>query len=149
MTRLRIKLRVYPKYKTNHAHSLVISLTWLLCGWLVFEWVRTLQIGAQPSIRQRLPEETSFHYELQKTYLQIEREFVRNDLILYRFDFEDDCTFQDIEPLELHRKIVPRLQFPYANKTSLHPKLRVRFGTIDTESLVSQAVEEVVDRFVH
>ena len=115
--------------------------------------MRTLQIGAQPSIRQRLPEETPFHYELQKTYLQIERESVRNDLRLYRFDFEDDCTFQDIEPLELHRKIVPRLQLestmPYARKTSLHPKLRVRFGTIDTESLVSQAVEEVVDRFVH
>ena len=129
---------------------MVISLTWLLCGWLVFEWVRTLQIGAQPSIRQRLPEETPFHYELQKTYLQIEREFVRNDLILYIFDFEDDCTFQDIEPLELHRKIVPRLQLrPYARKTSLHPKLRVRFGIIDTELLASQAVEEVVDRFVH
>ena len=72
--------------------------------------MQTLQIGAQPSIQQRLPEETPFHYELQKTYLQIEREFVKNDLILYIFDFEDDCTFQDIEPLELHRKIVPRLQ---------------------------------------
>ena len=111
--------------------------------------MRTLQIGAQPSIRQRLPEETPFHYELQKTYLQIEREFVRNDLILYIFDFEDDCMCQDSEPLELHRKIVPRLQFPYARKMSLHPKLRVRFGIIDIELLASQAVEEVVDRFVH
>ena len=111
--------------------------------------MQTLQIGAQPSIRQRLPEETPFHYELQKTYLQIEREFVKNDLILYIFDFEDDCTFQDIETLELHRRIVPRLQFPYARKTSLHPKLRVRFDIIDRESLVSQVVEEVVDRFVH
>ena len=71
----------------------------------------------------------------------------------YIFDFEDDCTFQDIEPLELHRRIVPRLQLestmPYARKTSLHPKLRVRFDIIDRESLVSQVVEEVVDRFVH
>ena len=132
-----------------HAHSLVISLTWLLCGWLVFELVRTLQIGAQPSIRQRLPEETPFHYELQKTYLQIEREFVKNGLTQYTFDFEDDCMCQDIEPLELHRKIVQPLQCLCARKTNLHPKLRVRFGIIDTELLASQAVEEVVDRFVH